>query len=166
MLAQCIVDPVLAPEYCLTAERAFGSIMRTFTSSRFQQLRASRLVVALFALGLLGFSVAPCHATPQHGHPGTSHHGTMPAGDCGHCPHGPTGLDHACATVAAPDCASLGPAVFERLGAESQPAAAPPPAFPDLKPFPYGDEHARDIRARRLPAPHASIQQRYCSYLK
>ena len=184
MLAQCIVDPVLAPEYCLTAERAFGSIMRTFTSSRFQQLRASRLVVALFALGLLGFSVAPCHATPQHGHPGTSHHGTMPAGDCGHCPHGPTGLDHACATVAAPDCASLGPAVFERLGAESQPAAAPPPAFlerqgaelqpaaapppafPHIEPFPSDDGPVRAIRARDLPIPHASFQQRYCSYLK
>lgn len=140
--------------------------MRMFNSSRHQQLRASRLVVAILALGLLGFSVAPCHAMPQHEHPGTSHHGSMPAGDCGHCPHTPIGLDHGCATVAAPDCASAGPALLERQGAGLQPAAAPPPAFPDLKPLPFNDGPVRDIRDRDLPASHASIQQRYCSYLK
>ena len=166
MLAQRIVDPLLAPEYCSTFERASGSLMRMFTSSRFQQLRASRLVVAIFALGLLGFSVAPCHAMPQHQHPGTSHHGSMPAGDCGHCPHARTGLDHGCPTVAAPDCASVGPAVLARPVAELQPAAAPPPAFADLEPFACDDRPVRDIRARDLPASHASIQQRYCSYLK
>lgn len=140
--------------------------MRMFTNSRFQQLRASRLVVAIFAFGLLGFSVAPCHALPQHQHPGTSHHGSMPDGDCGHCPQAPTGLDHACPTVAPPDCASIGQAVLERPVAELQAAAAPPPAFPDLEPYACDDGPVRDIRARDLPASHASIQQRYCSYLK
>lgn len=140
--------------------------MRMFTSSRFQQPRASRLVVAILALGLLGFSVAPCHAMPQHQHPGTSHHGSMPAGDCGHCPHAPAGLDHSCATVAAPDCASAGSAVPDRQGGELQPAAAPPPVFPGLEPFPHGGGPVRDIRSRDLPGSRASIQQRYCSYLK
>jgi len=140
--------------------------MRLFTTSRFQQLRASRLVVAIFALGLLGFSVAPCHAMPQHQHPGTSHHASMPAGDCGHCTDAPSGLAHGCATAAAPDCASVGPALLERQGAELQPAAAPPPAFPDIEPFPSDEGPVRDIRARDLPFPRASIQQRYCSYLK
>ncbi len=140
--------------------------MRMFNSSRFQQLRASRLVVAIFALGLLGFSIAPCHAMPQHQHPGTSHHGSMPAGDCGHCPHAQTGLDDGCATVAAPACASVTPVAFERPVAELLPAAAPPPAFNDLEPFACDDGPVRDIRARDLPASHASIQQRYCSYLK
>jgi hypothetical protein len=140
--------------------------MRMLNGSRFQQLRASRLVVALFAVGLLGFSAAPCHAMPQHQHPGTSHHGSMPAGDCGHCPQAQTSLDRGCATATAPDCASIGPAVLERHDAGLQPVAAPPLAFPDLVPFDSDDGPVRDIRARDLPASHASIQQRYCSYLK
>ena len=140
--------------------------MRVFTCRRFQQLRASRLVVAIFALGLLGFSIAPCHAMSQGQHPGTSHHGSMPAGDCGHCPDVPAGLDHGCAMTAAADCVAVGPAVIERHGAELQPVAAPPPAFPDIDPFPPNNGLARDIRVRDLPVARASLQQRYCSYLK
>ncbi|MGB5132204.1 MAG: hypothetical protein WBO00_06290 [Steroidobacteraceae bacterium] len=166
MLAQRIIDPLLVPEYCSAVERASVPIMRIFTSSRFQQLRASRLVIAILGLGLLGFSIAPCHAMAQHQHPGTSHHGSIPAGDCGHCPDTPSSLDRGCATAAATDCASVGPAVLERQGIEvPQPAAAAPPAFPDINPFPPDDGPVRDMRARDLPAPHVSIQQRYCSYL-
>ena len=148
------------------SERVIGSMMRMFTTSRIGQFRASRLVVAVFALGLLGFSVAPCHAMPEQQHPGTSHHGSMPAGDCGHCPHAPSGLDHGCANVAAPDCASVGPALIERQGDQLQPAAAPPPAILDFDAFPSDDGLVRDVRVHDLPVSNVPLQQRYCTYLK
>lgn len=141
--------------------------MRLLTAIRFHQLRAPRLVAVMFAIGWLGFAVAPCQAMPHQQHPGTSHHGSMPAGDCGHCPSAPSGLDNGCAMVAAPDCVSEGLALLERRDTEiPQPAAAPPPAFPSIDAFIPDGRPLRDTRARRLLVSHVSIQQRYCTYLK
>jgi hypothetical protein len=135
------------------------------TNSRIRQLQVSRLMIAIFAIGLLGFSVAPCQAMPDQ-QQGTSQHGSMPGGDCGHCPDARSGLVLGCATAVAPDCISTGPALPERQGVELQPAAAPPPAILELDPFPPDGGIVRDVRARDLPVSRVPLQKRYCSYLK
>jgi hypothetical protein len=135
-------------------------------NSRIRQLRASRLVTAIFAIGLLGFSIAPCQAMVHPQPQGTSHNGSMPDGDCGHCPNAPTDLDHGCATARAVECAPIGPALLERQAVEVQPAAAPPPATLDFDAFPPDDGIVRDFRAHDLPVSLVPLQTRYCSYLK
>jgi len=133
--------------------------MRLLTAMRRHQHRTPRLVAAIFAIGWLGFAVAPCQASPLHE--------SMPADDCGHCPTAPSSLDHGCATVAAPDCLSEGLALFERRDGEiPQPPAGLPPAFPSIDAFIPDGGSLRDTRARCLLVSHVSIQQRYCTYLK
>ncbi len=140
-------------------EHLSGSNMRLLTIIRLRQLRAPRLVAAIFAIGWLGFAVAPCQASPQHE--------SMPADDCGHCPSVPSDLSSDCATVAAPDCLSEGLALLELRNTEfPQPAAGPPPAFARVDAFIPDGKPLRDARARCLLVPHVSIQQRYCTYLK
>ncbi len=141
--------------------------MRLLTTIRLRQLRASRLVAAVFAIAWFGLAAAPCQASPDLEHSGTSHHGSMPADDCGHCPAAASDLDEGCATVAAPDCLSQGPALLERRDVEiPQPPAGPPPGFFSIAAFVPDGGLVQDARARRLLVSHVSVQQRYCTYLK
>ena len=141
--------------------------MRLLTAIRIRQLRAPRLVAAIFAIGWLGLAVAPCQAMPDHQISGTSHHGSIPADDCGHCPSAPTSVSIGCAMAAAPDCQSTGPVLLDgRDFGLAQPAAGPPLAFQVFDAFVSDGRPLRDVRVVRLPASHASIQQRYCTYLK
>ena len=140
--------------------------MRLLTAMRFRQLRVARLVAAIFAIGWLGFAVAPCQAMPDHQHPGISHHGSVLAGDCGHCPSAPPGHDNGCAMAATPDCQSAGRQLLERRDIElPQPVVGPPLALPVFDAFVPDAGSMPDARAHRLPAPHVSIQQLYCTYL-
>lgn len=140
--------------------------MRFLTAIRLRQLRAPRLVAALFAIGWLGFAVAPCQAMPHQQHQGTSHHGSMPSDGCGHCPNAPSDLDGGCATVAAPECLSIGPAILEPRDTQiPQPATGPPPAFPGIDAFISDSVPLSDDRTHRLPVSRVSLQQRYCTYL-
>jgi hypothetical protein len=140
--------------------------MRLLTSKRSNRLRASRLVAALFAIGWLGFAVAPCQAMPHQQQPGSSDHGSMPADGCGGCPRSPSGLDSGCAMVGSPECLSAGPAILGLRDSDfPQPAAGPPLAITGFDAFIPDAVPVRDARVRQSPVPHASIQQRYCSYL-
>jgi hypothetical protein len=133
--------------------------MRLLTAIRFHQLRAPRLVAVMFAIGWLGFAVAPCQASPLHE--------SMPADNCGHCPTAPSDLDNGCAMVAAPECQSQSLAILEPRDTEiPQPAAGPPPAFTSFDAAIPDGGSLRDTRARSLLVSHVSIQQRYCTYLK
>ena len=139
--------------------------MQLLTARRISRHWVSRLLAAIIAIGWLGIAVAPCQAMPQPQHQG-SHHESMPAGDCGHCPSVPSGVDGACATATAPGCAMAGPVLYGYCAADlPQLAAGPPPAipvfdviFPDARP-------KWDLRAHRLPVSRVSIQQRYCTDL-
>lgn len=147
--------------------RIFGSIMHLLTSLRFSLPRAPRLVAAIFAIGWLGFAVAPCGAMPNHQHPGTSHHGSMPADDCGHCQNAPSGAGSGCAVVAAPECMSMGPAIPGFRDAQSSHPSLGPPLEPSI--FAAFIPDAGPVRksdARHLPVANVSLQQRYCTYLK
>lgn len=132
--------------------------MHLLATKRFSRLRASRLLAAIFAIGWLGIVAAPCQAL--------SHDVSMPAGDCSHCPGAPSGINGGCATAAGPGCAMAGPALPGYRAADlPQPAAGPPPAIPDFDTFVPDAGRSRDPRVRHFPVPHASIQQRYCTYL-
>lgn len=139
--------------------------MRLLAATRFNRLRAHRLVAVMFAIGWLGFAVTPCQAMP-HQQLGSSDHGSMPAGGCGGCPDAPAGLDNGCGLVAAPECLSMGLAILESRGSGiPQPAAGPPPALPGFDAFVPDGGSLRDVRVHRLPVSRVSLQKRYCSYL-
>jgi len=141
--------------------------MSLLAAIRRHQIRASRLVAALAAVAWFGIVVVPCQASLDASHVGSSHHGSMPAGDCGHCPDTDSAPDDACATIAAPDCASQVQTVVERRAADDpKPQAAPPPAFPDFDAHPPDIGPPADARFRPTPVSSASVQQRYCTYLK
>ncbi|HEU0224556.1 MAG TPA: hypothetical protein VFR29_03910 [Steroidobacteraceae bacterium] len=139
--------------------------MSLLAALRHCQSRAARMAAAVFAVGWLGFAVAPCQAmNPMPDE--APHHGTIPMDDCGHCPP---------ATDTAPDCADAEPV---DCFAAAQPAielrqAGPPkpvavlPAIMDTcaVPAPAARPPAAP-RTHAAPLPHASLQQRYCSYLK
>lgn len=139
--------------------------MSLLAALRHYQSRAARLAAAAFAFGWLGFAVAPCQAMnvmPDE----APHHGSMPMDDCGHCPPESSKLPD-CADAAPADClSSTQPAIELRQLEQPKPvailpavvdvcAAAAPTARPPSAP-----------RARAAPLAHASLQQRYCSYLK
>lgn len=129
--------------------------------------RDPRLVAALVAVAWLGFAAAPCHASPDAGQPDSSHHGPTSTDDCGHCPDTDTAPDEPCAMVAAADC--LEPAlttVERRAGCDTQLQAAPPAAFIDLDLIAPAIGFSADARIRQAPVACASVQQRYCTYLK
>lgn len=138
--------------------------MSLLAALRHHQSRAARLAAAVFAFGWLGFAVAPCQAMsamPDE----APHHGSMPMDDCGHCP--PVDSVPDCADVAAADCVSSAQPAIELRQLEQPKPVAILPAVVDacavLAPVvrPPGAAHSR-----AAPLPHASLQQRYCSYLK
>jgi len=98
---------------------------------------------------------------------GSSHHGSMPAGSCDHCPDATSGSDAPCAMVAVGDCLTKGQAIVERSQAgDLHLQAAPPPVYPNFNPLTSGNSHPANARIRPVPVAHASVQQRYCTYLK
>jgi hypothetical protein len=130
---------------------------------RRHQIRASRLVAALAAVAWFGIAVAPCQASTDAGHVGSSHHGSMPADKCGHCPDTTSGSDAPCAIAAAGQCLSQGQAIVVD---DPLPQAAPPPALLDLDPFAPDIGFSTGARIRPAPVARASVQQRFCTYLK
>lgn len=141
--------------------------MGMLANFRRHQFRAPRLVAALVAVAWFGFAVAPCHASPDAGHMGSSHHGSMPAGDCGHGPDTTSSPDEPCVMVDAADCLSQAQAIVERRKVDDpQPPAAPPPAFLDFDEPTPGIGFPTNARIRPTPVSRASVQQRYCTYLK
>lgn len=136
-----------------------------------------RVTVGLFAVSWLGLAVQPCMAGtgPMDAHAGMhAHHaGDAPAEpvthDCPHCPPSPSG-HHDCASGTALECDAVGvPALPAKDTQPAQPAdiglgpllttywadlARPPPVVATFSPV--DSPHA----------PRATLQQRYCSYLK
>ncbi|MGQ0428397.1 MAG: hypothetical protein ACT4UQ_00445 [Gammaproteobacteria bacterium] len=139
-------------------------LMNLLSILRQHQTRAARLAAALFAAGWLGFAVAPCQAmapAPDE----TPHHGSAPTDDCGHCAPAEKPLD--CADAAPADCASSAPPMIEsREGAQPKPGAAIPSASFDSSSFALVPRTYRPAGANAAPTPRASLQQRYCSFLK
>ncbi|MGQ0383775.1 MAG: hypothetical protein ACT4UP_03685 [Gammaproteobacteria bacterium] len=136
--------------------------MSLIAALRQHQRRTARLAAALFAFGWLGFAIAPCQAMvamPDD----APHHDSMPMDDCGHCPPADTLPD--CAEAAPADCASATePAIELRNSEQAKPVAiavsfaiVPLPVAAGVRPVPCTGPP---------PPPHASIQQRFCSYLK
>jgi hypothetical protein len=139
--------------------------MSLIAALRRHQSRAARLAAAVFAIGWLGFAVAPCQAGDLVPHE-APHHGSMPMNDCGHCPPA-TDTAPDCADAAPADCLSAAqPAIELRQVGQPQPLAIVPAVIdfsaaeaPPTRPPCPADGHA-------APSPRASLQQRYCSYLK
>ena len=144
-----------------------GFLMSLVAAIRRHQIRASRLIAAFAAVAWIGIAVAPCQASTYASHAPSPHHGSMPAGDCGHCPDTNSGPDDGCATIAAPDCVSQVQAAVEwRAADDPKPQAAPPPSFLDFDPYPPDIGPSSDAPFRPTPVYSASVQQRYCTYLK
>lgn len=155
---------------------------------RSRHVPLARALVALFAVGWLALALQPCHAMgqaepahPAHGHGGSGAghadhaHGSsgggkpMPAGGDTPCPHCPSDSPDDCGLGTAIDCEAIGvPAV------SAQKAGVP--AFdtfawhvapllsvvePGNVPLRSGWPGSSGIRP-----PSASLQQRYCTYLK
>jgi len=149
------------------AQRRVCIVMGLLANLRRRQFQAPRLVTSILAVAWLGLAVAPCHASVDAGHMGSSHHGSMPAGSCDHCPDATSGSDAPCAMVAAGDCLTKGQAIVERSPAgDLHLQAAPPPAYPNFNPLDSGNSYPTNARIRPTPVAHASVQQRYCTYLK
>jgi hypothetical protein len=128
--------------------------------------RAFSLVTAIVMVAWLGMAAAPCQAAMGALHASTQH-GTLPGDDCGHCPTPPSdhGLD--CATMDTAECQSQGQAIAEsRDTAKSQPVLVLPSASASFVAFVPGVGSSSNARNRPAPASRASVQQRYCTYLK
>lgn len=140
--------------------------MNLFAILRHQRSRAARLAAVVFAIGWLGFAVAPCQAMGMESPADAPHHGSMPMDDCGHCPpNAQTPAD--CVTAAPADClAAVQPLLDSRQVENPKPAVLMSQLPADL----VGPIRARAPGiwpdAMDPPLPHASIQQRYCSFLK
>jgi len=69
--------------------------------------------------------------------------------------------------VAAGDCLTKGQAIVERSQAgDLHLQAAPPPVYPNFNLLTSGNSYSTNARIRPTPVAHASVQQRYCTYLK
>jgi hypothetical protein len=134
----------------------------------------TRSLVALFAISWLGLAVQPCAAMAQgaghqDGRMAAHHDGHGGAGhECPHCPPA-SADDDGCGTGTALNCESAG---------------IPGPAAQTFEPPRFDTWAVMDLPAPRLPAlsaiqpgaatsapdiwrpPSASIQQRFCSFLK
>jgi len=139
--------------------------MNLLARLRHDQSGAARLAAAAFAVGWLGLAVAPCqamNATPEQ----APHHGTMPMDDCSHCPP-ETGNAPDCADAAPADClSSAQPAIELRQAEQPKPVAILPALPTDASSLALSPRPPRSADSRAAPLPHASLQQRYCSYLK
>jgi hypothetical protein len=140
---------------------------------RRSQLPLARALVALFAIGWLGLAAQPCaamvHASDHESVAMDAHHESQGSAghQCPHCPPTPTKDD--CGTGTALSCGDAGipgpaakPLEQTRLDAwvvmefSAAPAVAPAlnqPGWPAAQPA-------------LLRPPSASIQQRFCSFLK
>lgn len=129
--------------------------MSLFDALRHHQSRAARLAAAVFACGWLGFAVAPCQAM-----------GAMPMDDCGHCPPATETLPD-CADAAPADClAAAQPAIELRQLEQPKPVAILPAVVDVCAVASPAARPPGAPRERAAPLAHASLQQRYCSYLK
>lgn len=138
---------------------------------RRRQPVAARWMTALFAFAWLGLALQPCSAMESHGDTGMASHGSAAgeaAHDCPHCPPPaepaadlPCGNALSCDAVGAPampaKVADLQPADLVLL--MSLPVAGVPAAAPGPAPL-------RPPRLAQRRTPSASLQQRYCSFLK
>jgi hypothetical protein len=69
--------------------------------------------------------------------------------------------------VAAGDCLTKGQAIVERSQAgDLHLQAAPPPVYLNFNLHASGNSYPTNARIRPTPVAHASVQQRYCTYLK
>jgi hypothetical protein len=131
----------------------------------------ARTLVALFAISWMGLAVQPCVAGAGHDPPGAASH-EMPAADgdqgCPHCPPAPAEGDD-CGTGSALDCDGVDVPAPPVKGTDLPQwdvwAVMDLPAPPDLPPS------ANRLAAPTLASavwrpPSASIQQRFCTFLK
>ena len=138
---------------------------------RHRQPVAARWLTALFAVAWLGLALQPCSAMGSHGDAGMASHGAA-AGEALHdCPHCPPpaepGTDLPCGNVLSCDAVGA-PAV------PSKAADVPPADLVFLMPLPDartttavpGPGPLRPTCAAQRRTPSASLQQRYCSFLK
>jgi hypothetical protein len=126
-----------------------------------------RQVVVVFAVGWLGFAVAPCQAMGRESAPDVPRHGSMPAGDCCHCPVETLNPGAACLTMAAADRPLPQAALADRRDAEHpDPQAALPPTAPNADAFLPVIRSPAAPGGWHSPASRVSIRQRYCTYLE
>jgi hypothetical protein len=139
--------------------------MNLLAALRYYHSRGIRRAAVVFVVGWLGFAAAPCQAMDIEFPTEAPHHDSMPADECGHCP--PAGDKAAnCANAAAADClAATSPLIDIRELDHPKPVGMPAPIRAAFASGPVRPRH-RLQNAAASPLPHASIQQRYCSYLK
>ncbi len=131
------------------------------------QSRAVRAAAAAFAIGWLGFAVAPCQAMGIPSPVDAPPHGTMPMDDCDHCPPPADETPSACAIAAADDCSPATQSIggFRQADQPKPVALAAPHPAEQASATPAGIRY-RPLAAPAAPFPRATLQQRYCSYLK
>lgn len=138
---------------------------------RRRQPVAARWMTALFAVAWLGLALQPCGAMASHADAGMASHGSA-SGEAEHdCPHCPPpaepGVDLPCGNALS--CEAIGAPAMPSKAVDLPPAdlvvlmTAPHPAIPVAAPDPAP---LRPPRLAQRRTPSASLQQRYCSYLK
>jgi hypothetical protein len=149
--------------------------VRLLAGLRRSQVPLARTLVALFAISWLGLAVQPC-AAMGHGHGQqdsgqAAHHDSQGVAghDCPHCPPAPADDQDDCSTGIALDCTIAGIPVPSTQAVE-QPrfdtwAIIDLPDFPALTLRPSELDSPTCEHAVWRP-PSASIQQRFCTFLK
>ena len=138
---------------------------------RRRQPVAARWMTALFACAWLGLALQPCSAMASHGHAGDGPQVPI-AGEAAHdCPHCPPpaepGTDLPCGNALS--CDAVGAPAMPAKAADLQPAdlvhlmSLPDAGVPSAAP---GPAPMRPPRLDQRRTPSASLQQRYCSFLK
>jgi hypothetical protein len=145
--------------------------MSLLARMRRSQGTRARALVALFAISWMGLAVQPCVAGADHDHAGAAGH-EMPAahGDpgCPHCPPAPADDDE-CGTGSALSCDGVDvPAPPNKAGDVPQWDACAAIDLPSVASLPCSSNSVEALRAGSAAwrPPSASVQQRFCIFLK
>lgn len=145
--------------------------MSLLARMRRSQGTRARALVALFAISWMGLAVQPCVAGAGHDHAGAAGH-EMPAahGDpgCPHCPPAPAD-DEECGTGSALSCDGVDvPAPPAKAADVPQWDAGAAIDLPSVAPLSFSSNRVEAPKAGSAVwrPPSASVQQRFCTFLK
>ena len=143
--------------------------MNLLARIRRSQARFARVAGALFAVSWLALAWAPCQAAPVTpadpgpGHVAAMHHGQASEHNCPHCP-APVPDDCGNATTA--HCVTLQKPALEQRDAKVTLVAMPGVAWRPVVPVAVAVASGWPAALAVPPPCSASLQQRFCTYLK
>jgi hypothetical protein len=137
---------------------------------RRSRVRLARVAGVLFTASWLGLAFAPCQAAAsgashhvEPGHAPAMHHGSAGEPPCPHCP-APVPDDCGSATTA--HCVALQKPALEQRDAKVALATMPGVAWLPVAPVTVVTRYGLPATRAVLPPCQASLQQRFCTYLK